>query len=199
MMTKPGDDRPLLPPTHPAELSGSNATWAAWIWGTVVVAFLILQLVIGGFAYRLASHDPSVAVMPDYHHRALHWDDEMARRQRSEALAWTATLQWGEPIEDGSKRELFVSVVDRTGTAVTGGTASLLFFHHTRAADVATVPLHERPGGQYVAALPIIRLGLWDLEFSLQRGADEAFWVQRTIDVTVEDVDIDDHPASSAE
>jgi len=198
-MPQPGDDRPLLPPPPPAEHAGSNASWAAWIWGTVVVAFLILQLVIGGFAYRLASHDPSVAVMPDYHHRALHWDDEMARRQRSEALDWTATLRWGEPIEDGQKRELFVSVVDRTGDAVTGGTASLLFFHHTRAADVATVPLEERSDGQYVASLPIIKLGLWDLEFSLQRGADEAFWDQRTIDVTAEEINLNDHPASSAE
>ncbi len=169
------------------ELTGSSATRSAWLWGSLVVAFLILQLVIGGLAFNLATGDPSVAVMPDYHQRALNWDDEMARRQRSDQLGWRATLTWGivnvsETGEGG--REVVVQVADTGGSAVTGGDASILFFHHTRAGDVATLRLQERASGQYVATLPMQKPGYWDIEFSLARGPGEAFWHQETLDIS---------------
>jgi nitrogen fixation protein FixH len=170
-----------------SELTGSSATRSAWLWGSLVVAFLILQLVIGGLAFNLATGDPSVAVMPDYHQRALNWDDEMARRQRSDQLGWRATLTWGivnvsETGEGG--REVVVQVADTGGSAVTGGDASILFFHHTRAGDVATLRLQERASGQYVATLPMQKPGYWDIEFSLARGPGEAFWHQETLDIS---------------
>lgn len=169
------------------ELTGSSATRSAWLWGSLVVAFLILQLVIGGLAFNLATGDPSVAVMPDYHQRALNWDDEMARRQRSDQLGWRATLTWGivnvsETGEGG--RQVVVQVADTGGSAVTGGDASILFFHHTRAGDVATLRLQERASGQYVATLPMQKPGYWDIEFSLARGPGEAFWHQETLDIS---------------
>lgn len=167
------------------ELSGSGATRSAWLWGSVVVAFLILQLVIGGLAFNLATGDPSVAVMPDYHQRALNWDDEMARRKRSDQLGWQAAISWGEVIvgESGeSGREVVVVVKDAAGNAVTSGDASIQFFHHTRAADVSTLKLEERGSGEYAATLPMSKQGLWDIEFSMARGADEAYWYQETVD-----------------
>lgn len=169
------------------ELTGASATRAAWLWGSLVVAFLILQLVIGGLAFNLATGDPSVAVMPDYHQRALNWDDEIARRQRSDQLGWRATLTWGivnvsETGEGG--RQVVVQVADTGGSAVTGGDASILFFHHTRAGDVATLRLQERASGQYVATLPMQKPGYWDIEFSLARGPGEAFWHQETLDIS---------------
>jgi nitrogen fixation protein FixH len=169
------------------ELVGSSASRSAWLWGSVVVAFLILQLVIGGLAFNLATGDPSVAVMPDYHQRALNWDDEMARRQRSDQLGWRATLTWGTVTvsETGeSGREVMVQVADTGGSAVTDGDASILFFHHTRAGDVSTLKLQERASGEYVATLPMQKPGFWDIEFSLARGPGEAFWHQETLDIS---------------
>jgi|GEM_PF-1353923 len=169
------------------ELTGSSATRSAWLWGSVVVAFLILQLVIGGLAFNLATGDPSVAVMPDYHERALNWDDEMARRQRSDQLRWRTTLSWGEVTASEtsqSGRQVVILVADAVGGAVTGGDASIQFFHHTRAGDVSTLKLQERASGEYVAMLPMEKPGLWDIEFSMARGPDEAFWHQETLDIS---------------
>jgi nitrogen fixation protein FixH len=157
----------------------------AWMWGSVVVAFLILQLVIGGVAFNLASGDPSVAVMPDYHERALKWDDELARRQRSDRLGWNADFRWSDQVEDDQRR-FVVQVVDQRGEAISGGAASVRFFHHARGGDVATMTLTEGEPGEYVAQLPMAKRGLWDVEFSLGRGDDEAFWKQATIEVGID-------------
>jgi len=179
---RPAADQPLPSTDLPTELSRNGATKAAWIWGSVVVAFLVLQLVIGGAAFHLAGGDPSVAVMPDYHQRALNWDDELTRRSASDSLRWRATLEYGQAT-DGESRLVMIRVADSGGTAITGGAAELLFFHHTRAADVMTMPLVERDPGEYVAALPIVKPGLWDCEFTLARGEDERFLDRRTIDI----------------
>jgi nitrogen fixation protein FixH len=184
-------------PSPPTELSGNGATKAAWIWGSVVVAFLVLQLVIGGAAFRLAGGDPSVAVMPDYHQRALNWDDELARRSRSDSLRWRATVHYGRPV-DGASRQVTIRVADADGLAITGGGAELLFFHHTRAADVMTMPLAERDPGEYVATLPIVKPGLWDLEFTLARGEDERFLDRRTIDIDAVEIEAADVSSPSA-
>ncbi len=161
----------------------SRATRSAWLWGSVVVAFLILQLIIGGLAFNLATGDPSVAVVPDYHERAINWDDEVARRKRSEQLGWKSAVQWGDISSRASRREFAIEVVDSDGKAVTGGEASVRFYHHTRGVDVATMTLQEHSPGKYGAELPMAKPGLWDIEFSLSRGQDEAYWHQQTIDI----------------
>jgi len=165
------------------ELSASQSTRSAWLWGSVVVAFLILQLIIGGAAYKLATSDPSVAVMPDYHERALHWDNELARRKRSDQLGWKSAFHWDNRNQTTAGRMFAVHVTDSSGNAVVGGQASLQFFHHTRGGDVATLGLQERSPGEYAAELPMSQAGLWDIEFSLSRGTDEAYWRKETIDI----------------
>ena len=161
----------------------SRATRSAWLWGSVVVAFLILQLVIGGLAYNLATGDPSVAVVPDYHERAINWDDELARRKRSDQLGWKSAFQWGEISSVARGREFAIEVIDSDDNAVTGGNASVRFYHHARGVDVATMALQELSPGKYGAELPMVKPGLWDVELSLLRGPDEAYWRQETIDI----------------
>jgi nitrogen fixation protein FixH len=161
----------------------SRATRSAWLWGTVVVAFLILQLVIGGLAFNLATGDPSVAVVPDYHERALNWDDELARRKRSDQLGWKSAVRWGDTSSETDRRELAIEVVDSDGNPVSGGEASVRFYHHARGVDVATTVLQELSPGKYAAELPMAKPGLWEIEFSLSRGPDEAYWHQQTIDI----------------
>jgi nitrogen fixation protein FixH len=177
------DPRNRLRQAASGDVNALRATRSAWLWGSVVVAFLILQLVIGGLAYKLATGDPSVAVMPDYHQRALHWDDEIARRKRSDQLGWTSTLQWDAHSQGKVGREFAVQVKDSNGNAIAGGQASLRFFHHTRGGDVATMNLKERSPGEYVGLLPMSQPGLWDVEFSLARDEDEAYWRHETLDI----------------
>jgi len=173
-----GSDRP--------ELRGSAAKRAAWRWGCVIVAFLALQLVIGGLAYRLASRDPSVAVMPDYHDRALRWDDEVASRRQSDALGWQASALIGQLDEAGEFRDLEVRVLDSAGEPILGGQVELAFFHHVRAGDHAIRPLTESAPGVYSARLPLVRLGLWDLHLTLTRGESERFRWTRTVDLATD-------------
>ncbi len=148
-----------------------------------MTAFLVLQLIIGGLAFALATRDPSVAVMPDYHERALRWDDQVSRRQQSDALGWRATIRLGDQSIDGTTRQLTYQVVNSDGSPISGGVASLRFFHHTRAADVADRPLAETSPGIYSAMLPITRPGLWDIEFSLIVDNEQRFWTAETIDL----------------
>lgn len=175
-----GSDRP--------ELRGRAANRAAWLWGSVVVAFLALQLVIGGLAYGLASRDPSVAVMPDYHERALRWDDEVASRRQSDALGWRATALIGQLDDDetGGWRDFEVRVLDAAGEPILGGQAELAFFHHVRAGDHMRRPLAESAPGVYSARLPLVRLGLWDLHLTLTRGEAERFRWTRTVDLATD-------------
>jgi nitrogen fixation protein FixH len=165
------------------ELSGPRATRAAWAWGSFVTGFLVLQLVAGGLAIALASRDPSVAVMPDYHQKALRWDEEVASRQRSMALRWQTEVTVTPVPNQPQVRHLAVRVVDSSGQPVTGGSAELSFFHHTRAGDFASRPLSETEPGVYSAALPISRDGLWDFDFTLSRNADERFRDSQTIEL----------------
>lgn len=165
------------------ELCGPRATRAAWLWGSFVVGFLALQLVAGGLAIALASRDPSVAVMPDYHEKALRWDEEVASRQRSNALRWRAEMTVTPVPNQPQVRFLAVRVVDASGQAVSGGSAELSFFHHTRAGDFMSRPLPETEPGAYAATLPISRVGLWDFDFTLSRDADERFRDSRTIEL----------------
>lgn len=173
-----GSDRP--------ELRGPAAKRAAWLWGCVVVAFLALQLVIGGLAYRLASRDPSVAVMPDYHERALRWDDEVASRKLSDALGWQATALIGQLDEAGEFRDFEVRVLDASGEPILDGEVELAFFHHVRAGDHTIRPLAESAPGVYSARLPLARLGLWDLHLTLSRGESERFRWTRTVDLATD-------------
>jgi nitrogen fixation protein FixH len=165
------------------ELSGPRASRAAWLWGSFVVGFLILQLVAGGLAIALAARDPSVAVMPDYHEKALRWDEEIARQQRSEALNWNAEVAVALVPNQPQLRNLSVRVVDANGEPIAGGTAELSFFHHTRAADFTTRSLSETEPGIYSATLPMSRSGLWDIDFTLGRNADERFRDSRTLEL----------------
>lgn len=185
MMNKASDAGGSADASHPpnGELSGPQATRAAWQWGSFVVGFLSLQLVVGGLAIALAARDPSVAVMPDYHEKALRWDEEIASRQRSEALKWKAEVVIAPVPNQPQLRELTVRVVDARGEPITGGTAAISFFHHTRASDFASRPLSEIEPGVYSAALPMSRSGLWDIDFTLSRNPDEQFRDSRTLDL----------------
>lgn len=53
------------------------------IWVSLVVLLLGLQIGIGAIAISLATSDPSVAVVPDYHEAALNWDTDKAKDRKS--------------------------------------------------------------------------------------------------------------------
>ncbi len=161
-------------------MSHSNAAPAssrsAWLWSGFVTAFLILQLVIGGAAFYLATGDPSVAVLPDYHTRALHWDDEVQRRRQSDALGWQFSVDWSRsPVAS-------VTCVDPHGQPIDGGQGTVRYYHHARAGDVRDQPLAAGEAGQYQAELNLDRPGLWTVQWQLQRSDQEIFLLEQEIE-----------------
>lgn len=167
----------------PPELRGAAANRAAWLWGSVVTAFLILQLIIGGLAFSLASKDPSVAVMPNYHERALRWDDEVASRRLSDSLGWQVTAVIHEPSPTGGKREIEFRLVDANSAPVSDAQAEIEYFHHARAGEFANHPLRETGPGIYAAELPLLRKGLWEIDLTAIRSDAERFRWTRTVDL----------------
>ena len=66
---------------------------AGRFWGSIVVAFLAGQILLGVTAFMLANNDPTVAVVPGYHERASLWDNSAELRQQSRELGWTVKYE----------------------------------------------------------------------------------------------------------
>lgn len=146
---------------------------AAWRWGSLVVGLLSLQVAGGIVAIILASSDESVAVVPNYHEKALNWDAEMAAQAASAALGWRCEVsQIGGTAEPGGLR---ITVTDREGKPVAVRSGALRLYRHIRAADVRRLPL---PAGQF-ALLELSDCfdapGLWQVMLELRGDGGETF------------------------
>jgi nitrogen fixation protein FixH len=152
----------------PSELhAGSDAVAsrrAGWFWGTIVIAFLAGQVVIGVAAYILANNDPSVAVVPGYHERASLWDNSAELRRQSKDLGWTVEY---EQTQAGQGTKLRCNVADANGESVTEATGQLTLFHHARASSPIVVSLKDAKDG-----VDVNRAGLWQLEMLLDAKHD---------------------------
>jgi len=146
---------------------------AAWRWGSLVVGLLGLQVLGGIVAIILATGDESVAVVPNYHEKALRWDEEVAAQAASAALGWQCDVH---PIEQGSlPAGLKVSLTTREGAPVVVTSGSLRFYRHARASDVQEVPI---PTGTFAAMeLPgcFQVAGLWQIMLDLKTDSGDRF------------------------
>lgn len=117
---------------------------AAWRWGTFVVGLLGLQVVGGMMALMLATGDESVAVVPDYHQKALHWDDEIALRTASRGLGWICVMsQIDEPSAAAGLR---IVLADRHTKPIDLAFGELQIYRHSRAANVRRLRI---PAGSF--------------------------------------------------
>lgn len=127
-----------------SELHAANRR-AAWKWGSLVVGLLGLQVVGGVVAIILATGDESVAIVPDYHQKALQWDQEMAVRRASEALGWNLDVQ-AVQADDGLPAGFVATLTDDRGQSIKVAEGNLRFYRHARAADVQQLPI---PAGTF--------------------------------------------------
>lgn len=155
--------------------------WAAWRWGSLVVGMLGLQVVLGVVAITLATNDDSVAVVPDYYEKALRWDDEVARRSASDALAYQASVRItddGMPVS-GIRLELR----DAQDQPVEIRAGVLRTYRHLRAADVRSINVPASADGVVRCDGCFNHPGLWELDFELTDASGNQFLLTRTIDV----------------
>lgn len=157
---------------------------AAWKWGSLIVGLLGLQVAGGIFAIVLATGDESVAVVPDYHQKALHWDEEMAVKRASDRLGWKCAME-ALPISEGrGYAGLIATLKDDRGEIIKAKQGTLCWFQHTRANSVQELPIPSGP-------LTTMRLedcfdanGLWDVTIDVTDFDGNRFTQTATLKIT---------------
>ena len=137
---------------------------AGWFWGSIVVAFLAGQILVGVTAFVLANNDPTVAVVTGYHERASLWDNSAELRQQSQELGWTVKYVQSPA---GQGTTLRCRLADAKGNSVTSATGQLTLFHHARANAPVVVSLEDATNG-----FDLSQVGLWQVEILLDAKHD---------------------------
>ena len=166
------------------ELEEANRR-AAWRWGSFVVGLLGLQVVGGIFAIMLATGDQSVAVVPNYHQKALQWDQEIAIQTASEKLGWECTM---EVVQAGQSHPgLRIRLTDAKGQPVSIVSGDLQIYRHVRAADVLGVALPKSTPGVIELADCFANPGLWQATLDVTDDQGHRFTVSRELNVRQHD------------
>jgi len=168
---------------------------AAWRWGALIVGMLGLQVGLGVVAIVLATSDKSVAVVPDYYEKAMKWDEEVAARDASDSLGWTATVEYFSP--DPPAAGLAIRLTDAEDHPVPIQSGRVRFYHHARAAEVFYHEVGVTRDGRVRCPDCFPNEGLWQVELDLVDGAGQRFVDSRTIEVALSGVALSADPPSS--
>ncbi len=182
-------------------LSPTELKWAErkakWTWGAFIIFMLGLQVAGGVTAIVLASGDPSVAIVPNYHKAALNWDMTHRQRQMIESLGWKVDVAINaQPIATDEKGGLGLeaNVVDPLGNPVEGLRILAKVYHHARGTEVDTLSMSELNPGVYSANTAFIRGGTYQVDMRVE-GPHGIAAVSRTVEVEANDGD--PHPIRS--
>ncbi len=152
-------------------------------WVSLVVGLLGLQLTIGFVAIGLATGDPSVAVIPNYHNAALDWDVDRRATTAAKRMGWTVEIQVSDVSDGGGRRATSVSVHDDLGQPVDGLRIVGSVYHHARASNIERIDLPSVGDGRYLTLAPMQRPGLWQVEVFID-GAEVPMKKSVEIEVT---------------
>ncbi len=138
----------------------------------------VLALTIAGNIYIAvrANDDPSVHIERDYYQKAVRFDANQALRRRSERLGWRVSLAAVRTSADAAT--VTAVLVDSTGAPVRGAIVRIAAHAVARGNDVFTATAVEAVG-RYIAAVPMTRGGLWDLDVEAIRGGERFVSTQR--------------------
>ena len=134
---------------------------AAIRWGGFVVGLLTLQVAGGAAAIYLATGDPSVAVVPDYHQKALDWDKQVELEQTSRELGWLIDVQVNKPTAG-----LQIKLTDE-GSEIEIDHGTVQLYHHARAGDVRRLHYPSESTGSIVFPASFDREGIWQVELDV--------------------------------
>lgn len=137
-------------------------------WVTLVIGLLGLQIVIGVTSIALSVGDPSVSVVPNYHQAALDWDITHRARELARQLGWHVDATISRPDSPTGDCLMQVTVRDRAGNHLRGLAVGVQYFHHARGSRIYRVALTEAEDGGYVARVPLDRVGLWQLDMTIE-------------------------------
>jgi len=155
---------------HPDTPQGKPGRY--WLWPGIVVGILLTHTVCCLVVVYIATSDPTHAVIPDYHEKAVAWDAIRADALASEQLGWACTIETAAGADLLGERSLRLSLKDARGEPVSGATVSLEGYHHARANDTVLADLKEGAPGEYVAMLKMRKPGLWRFDVKAKWGED---------------------------
>ena len=142
-------------------------------WPAVIASALTLHVVGSLIVVYLATSDPSYAVEEDYYQKAVNWSEKQAQDRRNDELGWSLTFAVAPPTTPGELPKIEAHVSDGRGQALSRATITLETFHKARSDDVLHVPLVAADeAGLYAASPAMGRNGLWELRFTVTKGAD---------------------------
>lgn len=141
----------------------------------MIFGLLGMTLVVNIILVIAIRSDGGAQIMDDYYEKSIHWDEQEAIRQESQALGWTLAVNL--PAEEPGE----VRVINADGLPVTGLTATLRLRRPHLAEDVAQVDLKSVRGqpGVYQFEHPTARAGLWDFVVEGEFGGRPVAFQQR--------------------
>lgn len=145
---------------------------APYFWIGLVVTLLGLQVILGFFALTLATGDPSVAVVPDYYERALHWDESEALKKSSQTLGWNVQFT-----TEDRPTSLTILLQDRNKNPIEIETGTVQLYHHARASQVRRHQCETNADGKITLSDCFVKPGYWEVTLDVT-SADGQHYVQ---------------------
>jgi nitrogen fixation protein FixH len=141
-----------------------------WYWPWIIAALLIGTVAGQGVMLYAAATDPTFVVEPDYYKKAVDFDDVIAQEAANQRLGWRTAAQLGARRDAGAA--FAVRITDASGDPVSGARVSVVAINNLDGEHHVSAALAERGSGEYAAALPLDRDGLWEFRIDAVRGAD---------------------------
>ncbi len=132
-------------------------------WVSGIVSLLGLQVFIGIGSVILAVSDPTVAIVPNYHQKALDWDASQRAVNLTSQLGWHVTPLVGLVSGDTGKRLVRVSIQDQQARPVSDLNVSAAVYHHARGSEVHNLNLMETDAGYYEGTTSLTQAGVWQV------------------------------------
>lgn len=129
-----------------------------WIPLLFVGGFLVLFAVTGNFVRLALSTFPGLVTTNAYE-RGLAYDDVIAAEQAQAEQGWQMEIL--APEFSGEGQLAAVTLLDRNGQALTGGTVIMMAERMTRYAQQVRMPLSDVGNGRYEATVDFPISGRW--------------------------------------
>lgn len=153
-----------LSATEQANLERRARRW--WVSG--IVSLLGLQVFIGIGSVILAVSDPTVAIVPNYHQKALDWDATQRAAQLTGKLGWQVTPLVGLVTEGNNQRLIRISIQDQQGRPVSDLNVSAAVYHHARGSEIHNLTLVETDAGYYEGTTRLTQAGVWQVYVQIE-------------------------------
>ncbi|GAB5403082.1 MAG: hypothetical protein Aurels2KO_13130 [Aureliella sp.] len=137
------------------------------VWVSIVIGLLGLQVVAGVSTVVLATGDPTVAIIPNYHDSAVNWDTTRRARQLTDKLGLQVKPVVSAVDEKTGRRTLQVQLLDQNDKALRGVFLEARVFHHAAGSEVHLLKLVEGAPGVYSAETSLVQAGLWQVDLRI--------------------------------